>query len=181
MRLPQPAYYFSYVLQFRDDGTFYVGSTNAPIARWTEHAAGIGARATSDRSFIIRMAMPFLTRREAEYNEKRMQEALARSPRHMEALVEAFDQMSNVVRPPKTFSQLHDEEQRYIREMNNVFHHSTATISSRVGSTACGWSGPFYSTQDWDTLKKMARDEDLTGNVYGRKVCRRCIDHAPEE
>ena len=32
-------FYFSYVLQF-DDGTFYVGHTNAPAARWTEHAAG---------------------------------------------------------------------------------------------------------------------------------------------
>ena len=30
-------------------------------------------------------------------------------------------------------------------------------------------------------LLKQARDEDFTGNIYGRKVCRRCLEHAPEE
>ncbi len=179
----QPAHYFSYVLQF-EDGSFYVGSTNAPYARWTEHAGGVGAKATSGRTFTVRMALPFLSRREAEYNEKRLQEALARGPRDMEALLAVFDQTLNVVRPPKTFSQLRQEEERYVHEMETVFHHSTALLSNPGGfpPTACGYPEPkYFSTQSWETLKKMARDEDYTGHIYGRKVCSRCLEHAPEE
>ena len=178
----QSAHFFSYVLRFQDDGSFYVGSTNAPYARWTEHAIGIGAKATAGRGFTVCMALPFLTRKEAEYNEKRLQEALDRGPRHIEAMLAVFDQILNVVRPPKTFSQLYEEEQRYMREMERVFHHSTALSWNPGGlpPTACGYDGPnYYSTQDWEALKKMARDEDFTGNIYGREVCRRCLELEP--
>ena len=67
-------------------------------------------------------------------------------------------------------------------EMESVFHHSTALLYNLGGRppTTCGYNGPkYYSTQDWEVLKKMARDEDFTGNVYGRKVCRRCLEYAP--
>ena len=58
-------FYFFYVLQF-DDGTFYVGHTNAPAARWSEHAAGLST-ATADRgTFRVRRALPFGTRKEAQ-------------------------------------------------------------------------------------------------------------------
>ena len=68
-------FYFSYVLQF-DDGTFYVGHTNAPAARRSEHAAGLST-ATADRgTFRVRMALPFGTRKEAHYNEERIQASL---------------------------------------------------------------------------------------------------------
>ena len=30
-----PEFFYTYILQFEDDGTFYVGSTNNPAARWT--------------------------------------------------------------------------------------------------------------------------------------------------
>ena len=180
--LAQPSYFFSYVLRL-DDGTFYVGSTNAPYARWTEHAVGVGAQATVDRRFTVCMALPFLSRREAEYNEKRMQAALDRGHRHLEGLIAVFDQMAAAVRPPKTFSQLYEEEQRYILEMERVFHHSKALMWNPGGRppTTCGYDGlKYYSTGDWKVLKKMARDEDFTGNTYGRKVCRRCLEYAPE-
>ena len=102
----------------------------------------------------------------------------------MEALIRVFDQLVNVVRPQKTFSELQREEQEYESEMQRVFHHSHAfmhNIGRRPG-TACGYNGyEFYSTQDWGILKKMARDEDFTGNIYGRKVCRRCLEHAPAD
>ena len=179
-----PACYFSYVLEL-DDGTFYVGSTNAPVARWVEHAAGIGAKATSGKSFKVRMALPFHTRREAEYNEQRLQKALQQAgPQALNALIGVFEQVISVVRPEKTFSQLRQEEAEYESEMQRVFHHSTAAafnIGRRPG-TACGYNGyQFYSTPDWGTLRKMARDEDYTGNIYGRKVCRRCLERAPSE
>ena len=32
-----PAFFFSYVIQFEDDGSFYVGSTNAPAAQGRIH------------------------------------------------------------------------------------------------------------------------------------------------
>ena len=180
----QPAYFFSYVLQFEDDSTFYVGSTNAPYSRWTEHAAGIGAKATAGRKFQIRMALPFLSRREAEYNEKRLQEALTAGADKIEALIGVFDQMLNVVRPPKTFSQLREEEEQWKYEMETVMHQSRAQTWNPYGMppTACGYKGfRYYSTQDWEALKKMARDEDFTGHIYGRKVCRKCLEYAPSD
>ena len=60
-----PEFFFSYVLQF-DDGTFYVGHTNAPAARWSEHAAGLSVATAGKGSFRVRMALPFGTRKEAQ-------------------------------------------------------------------------------------------------------------------
>ena len=177
----EPQYFFTYVLQM-NDGAFYVGSTNAPLARWTEHAVGVGAKATKDHQYTVRMAMPFLSRKEAEYNERRVQAALDRGSDHIEGLLSVYEQMIAVVRPPKTFSELYEEEQKYTREMETVFHHSKAVMGQGwTVKTACGWAGRYYSTQDWDVLKKDARDEDFTGNIYGRKVCRRCLEYAPAE
>jgi predicted GIY-YIG superfamily endonuclease len=179
----EPSCWFSYVLRL-SDGTFYVGSTNSPGARWTEHAVDIGAKATVGRPFRICMVLPFLSRKEAEYNEERLQKALDQSPERLEALLSVFDQMINVVRPQKTLSQLQEEEIAYEREMRSVFHHSKALSYNPGGrpNTACGYGGrEYYSTTDWDQLRKMARDEDFTGNAYGRRVCRRCLELAPTE
>ena len=179
----EPAFFFSYVLQL-DDGSFYVGSTNAPMARWTEHAVGIGAKATAGHTFTVRMAMPFQTRTEAEYNEKRAQYALDRGKVHLEGLLAVYEQMFNVIRPQKTFSELCEEERQYKQEMESVYHHSTALMWNPGGfpQTACGYGGPrYYSTQNWRELKKLARDEDFTGRIYDLKVCRRCLEHAPED
>lgn len=180
-----PAFYFSYVLQF-DDGTFYAGHTNAPAARWSEHAAGLSAATAGKGPFHVRMALPFGTRKEAQYNEERIQASLRAGTDRVEAMIGVFDQLINVVRPQKTFSELRREEEQYDAEMQRVFHHSTALLFNPGGrpGTACGYNDngiKFYSTQDWDVLRKMARDEDLTGNVYGRKVCRPCLEHAPAD
>lgn len=179
-----PVFYFSYVLEL-DDGTFYVGSTNAPVARWVEHAAGIGAKATSGKSFKVRMALPFQSRREAEYNEERLQRALQQAgPQALTALIGVFEQVIKVIKPERTLSQLQREEAEYESEMQRVFHHSTALAFNfgRRPGTSCGYNGfQFFSTNNWETLKKMARDEDYTGNVYGREVCRRCLEHAPSD
>ena len=179
----EPSYFFSYVLQL-DDGSYYIGSTNAPDARWTEHAVGNGAKATAGHSFTIRMVAPFLSRREAEYNEGRLQRALEKNPESLEALLTVFEQMINVVRPLKTLSQLREEEESYEREMRIVMHQSEALSWNPGGlpPTACGYKGlKYFSTGDWSQLKKMAKDEDITGHIYGRKVCRRCLEHAPKE
>ena len=180
-RALQPAAYFSYVLQFDDEGSFYVGSTNAPLARISEHAIGVGAKTTKGRSFSIRLVQPFLSRREAEYNEKRLRTSLAKGPEKVNALIEAFNHINNLIHPQKTFSQLRNEERMQRIKMERVFHHSTnlAFQVTPLKPTACGWVGKHYGTQDWGQLKKMARDEDFTGNIYGRKVCRACLEHAP--
>ena len=177
----RPLVFYSYILQFDDDGSFYVGSTNSPLARFSEHAIGVGAKATAGRSFAIRLVLPFFSRTEAEYNERRLQAALAKGPTDIETMIKVFNRIINVVRPEKTFSQLQDEERKYRLEMESVFHHSTNLVSGIVPPkpTACGWLGKHYGTSDWTELKKMARDEDFTGNVYGRRVCRACLEHAP--
>ena len=174
-----PVVFFSYVLQFDDDGSFYVGSTNAPLTRFSEHAIGIGAKATSGRPFTVRLVLPFFSRKEAEYNEKRLRVALDKGPSDIEAMLAVFNRLIDVVRPQKTLSQLQAEERAYQHEMETVFHYSENLANFTHKPTACGYEGPHYGASDWDGLKKMARDEDFTGNIYGRKVCRMCLDHAP--
>ena len=174
----QPVAFFSYVIQFDNDGSFYVGSTNAPLARFSEHAIGVGAKATAGKGpFKVRLILPFLSRKEAEYNEQRLRAALEKGPVNIEAMLEVFDRIINIVRPQKTFSELREEEEQYVREMGHVFHYSENLMFGTNKPTACGWKGTHYGTSNWDELKKMARDEDYTGNVYGRKVCRRCMDY----
>ena len=195
--LAEPSYFFSYVLQL-DDGSYYIGSTNAPYARWTEHAIGNGAKATAGHTFTIRMVAPFLSRREAEYNERRLQRALDKNPASLEALLTVFDQMVSVVRPQKTFTELRLEEKKYESEMNRLLHYAPMGMGF-VGThrpLACGYDSwlrkPFVpgvtsveeprTTSDWDQLKKWARDEELTGDqkIHGWPVCRRCLEHAPD-
>ena len=176
-----PEFFYTYILQF-DGGGFYVGSTANPAARWTEHAIN-GAEATAGKRFTVKLVQQFITRREAEYNEKRIQEALIRGVKNVEAMIDNFGRISQMLRPEKTFSQLQQEEQTYIRKMEKVFHHSRALSWNPGGfpPTTCGYDGlRYYSTQDWEVLKKMARDEDYTGNVYGRRVCRQCLSLAPQ-
>ena len=136
-----PEFCYSYVLRFEDDGSFYVGSTNNPAARFTEHAVGVGAVVTSGRRFTVCLVHQFGSRTEAEY-----------------------------------------EEEDYEREMQSVFHHSTALSWNPGGRppTTCGYDGmEYYSTQSWDTLIQQAREEDalraVGGQRQGREVCRQCL------
>ena len=182
-----PEFFYTYILRFEDNGTFYVGSTNNPAARWTEHAVGVGAVASSGRQFTVRLVHQFLTRKEAEYNEARIKGALSKGPVNIEAMIDNFSRISSMIRPEKTFSQLREEEEAYTREMERVFHHSTALIWNPGGlpPTTCGWKGPqYYSTQDWAALIQQAREEDAVravgGSPSGRKVCRRCLALAPQ-
>ena len=145
----QPVSYFSYVLQFDQDGSFYVGSTNAPLARFSEHAAGVGAKVTAEKgSFKVRLILPFLSRKEAEYNESRIQAALNKGPAHVEALLEVFDRMINIVRPEKTFSELRREEEAYARAMEGLLHRAESLMmpgaafpGMKADPAACGWDG----------------------------------------
>ena len=181
-----PEFYFSYVLQF-DDGTFYVGHTNAPAPRWMEHAVG-RSQATANRgSFRVRMALPFISRREAQYNEERMQDALNAGPERLEALIRVFDQMVNVVRPHKTLRELEEEQRAYEDRMRGHFHHSTTNMMNLGGRppTSCGYDGPkYYSTPDWDRLRQMQREkealESVGGKFPGRPPCLDCLALAPD-
>ena len=183
-----PEFFYTYILQFEDDGTFYVGSTNNPAARWTEHAVGVGAVASSGRRFTVRLVHQFLTRKEAEYNEDRIKGALSKGPVNIEAMIDNFSRISSMIRPEKTFSQLREEEESYIREMERVFHYSKALVWNPGGipPTACGWKGQHYGTDDWDALIQQAAVENLmtlnpkAAISVGRKVCRRCLALAPQ-
>ena len=181
-----PEFYYSYVLQFEDDGSFYVGSTNNPAARFTEHAVGVGAVATSGRRFSVRLVHQFGSRKEAEYNEGRIKTALAKGPVNVEAMIDNFNRISMMIRPEKTFSQLRKEEETYEKEMRRVLHHSKALAynSGPRPPTTCGYDGlGYYSTTDWDALVQQAREEDALRAVGGgrqsRAVCRRCLALMP--
>ena len=181
-----PEFYYSYVLRFEDDGSFYVGSTNNPAARFTEHAVGVGAVATSGRRFSVCLVHQFGSRKEAEYNEDRIKTALAKGPVNVEAMIDNFNRISMMIQPEKTFSQLREEEEAYEREMRKVFHHSKALNWNPGGRppTTCGYDGvAYYSTAGWDTLIQQAREEDALQAVGGKRqeraVCRRCLALVP--
>ena len=181
-----PEFYYSYVLRFEDDDSFYVGSTNNPAARFTEHAIGVGAVATSGRRFSVRLVHQFSSRKQAEYNEDRIKAALAKGPVNVEAMIDNFNRISMMIRPEKTFSQLREEEEAYEREMRKVFHHSKALIWNLGGRppTTCGYDGmEYYSAASWDTLIQQAREEDALQAVGGKRqgtaVCRRCLALVP--
>ncbi len=94
-------FFYVYVLEL-DNGEYCVGHTETPLARFTEHAAGIGAVATKDHNFRVKMVQPFGTLRAARYNEGRLQNALAMSPANIAAIVEDFERFNRVLRPEKT-------------------------------------------------------------------------------
>ncbi len=187
--IAQPEFYYSYILQFDDDGSFYVGSTNDPAARYAEHAIGVGAVETSGRRFKVRLVNQFGTRREAEYNENRINDALKKGPSNIEAMIDNFDRINQMIRPQKTFSELRKEEELYVRDMETVFHHSTALLGmgSYSRPTACGWKGKHYGTPDWSVLIHQARIEDIIDAdekvqiSVGRRICRRCLTVAPPD
>ncbi len=203
----QPEFYYSYILRF-EDGGFYVGSTNNPAARFTEHAVGVGAVATAGRRFKVCLVHQFGTRKEAEYNESRIQRALARGPVNVEAMVDNFGRISSMIRPEKTLRELEDEDRAFQLEMRSHYH----MLQGRAGGfwsvgvfsrTACGWEippkitphggvisaesvhYPAHGTGQWPTFIQTAREEEALRAVGGRPkevpVCRRCLDKVPQE
>ena len=192
-----PEFYYSYVLRFEDTGDFYVGSTNNPAARFTEHAVGVGAVATSGRGFTVCLVHQFGSRREAEYNEDRIKHALAKGPVNVEAMIDNFNRISMMIRPEKTLSQLRDEEKAYESEMRSHVHLFLGNrFSNKPLWSACGWEVPFHFADgpvisagsirydgegyyEMDVFVQQAREEDalraVGGDPRGRKVCRRCL------
>ena len=174
-----PDFYYTYVLRFEDTGDFYVGSTNNPAARFTEHAVGVGAVATSGRQFTVCLVHQFGSRREAEYNEERIQSALDKGPVNVEAMIDNFKRISMMIRPEKTFNQLRREQERYDSEQNRYMHISKAQ------RTVCGWEIPWNlsvhrpNPLDIASFVQKAREEDALRGVGseppGMPVCRRCL------
>ena len=177
-----PKFFYSYILQFDDDGTFYVGSTNNPAARFTEHAVGIGAKATAGRRFQVRLVHQFETRTEAEYNEKRVANALERGPKNIEAMIDNFDRINQMIRPEKTLSQLVEAERRHKVEMERSFHYTGGY------KVACGWVGLTYGTSDWKEFAQEALDQFRGQQLglkverrWGRPLCGQCVAKIPPE
>lgn len=195
--MANPSFYFSYVLEL-EDGALYVGSTNSPAARWTEHAVGIGAKATQGQSFKVRMVMPFVSRREAEYNEQRLQVALQTGgPQGLTALLSLYDQIINIVRPQKTLRELEVEQRDFDREIRRNFHFVTNLRSMHLTKkTACGaegdvvgemtsvGQGQFTGTDDWGELLQRQREKEAIESVNGkfrdRRPCPACLAMAPD-
>ena len=181
-------FYYTYVLQFDDDETFYVGSTNNPAARFTEHAIGVGAEATSGRLFHVRLVHQFETRKEAEYNEERITRALTRGPENVAAMIDNFERITRMIRPEKTLTQLREEEQKYDSEMRGSFHYTKAMAGFYAPPAACGWVGKTYGTNDWEEFAKEALDQEAGKRLgldvkhrWGRPLCSRCVDNIPPE
>ena len=178
-------FFYTYILQL-DNGSFYVGSTNNPAARFTEHAIGAGATATSGRRFDVVLVHQFVTRREAEYNEQRIQRALDKGPANVAAMVDNFQRINRMVAPQKSFSELRREEEAYEREMRRLIHKWVPKGLMRKAE--CGWEAQSYEPypgtlqfaayhhpESWD-LDRLAGNADACPDC----LAKRPLAHAEE-
>ena len=185
----QTRFYYTYILEL-DGGGYYVGSTNEPLSRFTEHAIN-GAEATVGQRFTVRLVNQFETRKEAEYNEKRIQAALDRGPGNVAAMIDNFSRIADMIRPQKTLKDLQREEEEYEHEMRISFHQSKALLGF-FAPAACGWTGgstgEFFATPDWEeyaqefVLQEEGKRFGLPARQrWGRELCQYCVAAIPEE
>lgn len=185
----QTRFYYTYILEF-DECDYYVGSTNEPLSRFTEHAIN-GSEATVGRRFTVRLVNQFETRKEAEYNEKRIQAALERGPGNVAAMIDNFNRIADMIRPQKTLKDLQREDREYEREMRMSFHQSKALIGFPAPA-ACGWTGgstgELYATPDWEEYAKefVLHEEGKRVGLpvrqrWIRKLCQYCVAEIPED
>lgn len=188
-----PAFYFSYILEL-DDGGYYIGSTNAPAARFLEHSVGVGAKATSGKSFSVKMVFPFLSRREAAYNEKRLQEAYASAgPNAIRDFLAVVDHVSKIGRPEKTLTDLERERGEVETYLRKTFHYAVGNgiMPGAQLAAYCGWFDErvwgFYGTEDMESLVEnerlysvvLAATGDkraaLGATIYQKRSCKYCL------
>ena len=139
--IAQPEFFYTYVLKLTN-GTFYIGSTANPAARFTEHAIDVGAEATRGHQFDVVMVQQFGSRREAEYNESRIKDAHARSPQNVEAMADNFRRINQMIAPQKTLAELENEARVYEMVMKRLVHKWLWRGMMR--SAECGWKAPSY-------------------------------------
>lgn len=181
-----PTVYYTYILRLADD-SLYVGQTNDLASRVVEHAVDAGAEATKGQEPRLVWFSHTHDRAGAIQMEQRLQEALKRSPLEVEAIIERFDALLDLVRPQKTLRQLEEEERAYEAEMGSSFHYVSLAIGNR--KAACGWDGGriygkgIFGTSDWKSLLQMEREmealEAVGGKLSGKQPCRRCLALAP--
>lgn len=181
----EPGVYYVYILRLNDD-SLYVGQTNDLVSRLAEHSIDAGAEATKGQAPQLVWFSHTHDRSGAHQMEQRLQAALKRSPLELEAIIERFNSLLDLVRPQKTLRQLEAEERAYESKMRRLFHHSKALIWNPGGrpATTCGYNGPeYYSTDDWGTLRQMQRKkealESVGGKFQGRPPCPECLAKAP--
>ena len=182
----EPGVLYVYILRLRDN-SLYVGQTNDLTSRVAEHVIDAGAEATRGQSPQLVWFSHTHDRNSARQMEQRLQTALERSPLEVEAIIDRFSSLLDLVRPQKTLRQLQDEEQAYESKMRRHFHHSKALLFN-IGprpATACGYDGPeYYSTNDWNELRQRQREKEAVESVGGeyrggRPPCPACLAKAP--
>lgn len=135
-RKAAPKFFYVYVLKL-EDGGYYVGHTNNPTARWTEHSIGVGAVGTAGKNFKVEMVQQFGTRREARYNENRLQAALDHSPANIKAMIDNFERINRMIRPEKTLRELEREAMERHSVGERRIHKWRAQGLRRFAE--CGW------------------------------------------
>jgi len=180
-----PSVHYVYLLRL-GDSSLYVGQTNDLVSRVAEHTIDAGAEATKGQKPQLVWFSHTHDRSAAHQMEQRLRSALQRRPLEVEAIIERFSGLLDLVRPQKTLRQLEDEERAYESRMRKYFHHSKAFLNNPGGRppTSCGYDGPeYYSTTDWDTLWQMQREqealESVGGKFPGRPPCPDCLAKAP--
>ena len=180
-----PTVHYVYILRLGDD-SLYVGQTNDLASRVAEHAVDAGAEATKGQAPRLVWFSHTHDRRGAHQMEHRLQAALKRSPLELEAIIERFNALLDLMRPQKTLRQLQKEEMDYENRMRSLFHHSKALLHNlgQRPPTTCGYDGrEYYSTNEWDTLRQMQREkealESVGGSFRGRPPCPECLAKAP--
>ena len=186
-RNANPLVWVVYILGL-EGGDYYIGSTGALAPRLMEHVQGEGAKVTAGRSFQVVMATPCLTRQAAEYNEKRLQEALAKSPRNIDLLTQVGAQLSLMIRPEKTLEQLEEDSRARSAKIQGTFHCLTGSVGAgsilpwKAFKTACGLQGDtigrlrVFGTHDIEQFLESAEPAPWRARAtWGRDLCQDCL------
>ena len=193
----EPTVHYVYILRLKDDSV-YVGQTNDLASRVVEHAIDAGAEATNGQTPQLVWFSHTHDRDGAHQMEQRLQSALKRSPLVVEALIERFSDLLDIVRPQKTLPEQRREEQEHEAEMLHVVHH--VPHQERVGPVsrlraACGWDAQYCSSEGMseyargqlsrtglgshEELAQLDREhkamEAVGSTLHKRKPCQKCL------
>lgn len=176
----EPLFWYVYIERM-DDGKLYVGQTNNILARHIEHSIDAGARATSGQGNTLVFVAPVLDRGMARNFERRLQAALDRSPMDVEAQIQEFREVMDMLRPPKSLRQLEKDQRAFDSRMRKAFHYwpSRLSLGPNRWKAHCGWDGDeIYGTERLEAFRQRCREADalasVGGSYPGRQPCADC-------
>ena len=132
-----------------------------------EHSLDVGAKATEGHKNRLVWWSYTFDRDSVKNLEDRIYTNIQRSPFEVKRMVEEFDELLNLMRPPKGLRQLEQEQRSYDINMGRSFY----CVPVMHRNAKCGWDvgpgGELYETGNTETLLQIKREQDALESVGG--------------